>query len=170
MRYGAGVGVNLENERAHPANGCKFSNGAVRVVGCSLCLLRRPRASDAGMDSPIRHERCPWGYMIKSKPIRPPRATAPSAGDVRPCIGPLGEALTLEAMPKLGARWTARRKSEVVAAVSGRLLTLAEVSARYGITLEEFGLWAHGMDRSGLRALQATKVQHYRALHRRRDS
>ena len=70
-------------------------------------------------------------------------------------------------MPKPGARWTPRRKAEVVAAVNGGIVTLAEVSLRYGISMEEYAHWARGVDRSGLNGLRVTMTQHYRALHDR---
>ena len=54
-------------------------------------------------------------------------------------IGPLGEPLTLESLPKPGTtRWVVRRKAEVVAAVGDR----AELEATGGLTLEAAGRYA----------------------------
>ena len=59
---------------------------------------------------------------------------------IRPAsvIGPLGERLTVDRLPPIDtARWVARRKAQVVAAVSGGLLTFEEACERYSLTLEE---------------------------------
>ena len=83
-------------------------------------------------------------------------------------IGPLGEPLTLDSLPLPGTnRWVPRRKAEVVAAVHGGLLTIDEVRARYGLTLEEFASWQRGVERSGMQGLRVTKLQHYRDLYSR---
>ena len=83
-------------------------------------------------------------------------------------IGPLGEPLTLDSLPLPGTnRWVPRRKAEVVAAVHGGLLTIDEVRARYGLTLEEFASWQRGVERSGMQGLRVTKLQHYRDQYSR---
>src|SRR3546814_19581926 len=78
--------------------------------------------------------------MIENQKIRPAKV-----------IGPLGEPLTLETLPPADTtRWVVRRKAEVVAAVTGGLLTVDEVCDRYGLTAEEFASWqrAIGCSRS----------------------
>lgn len=83
-------------------------------------------------------------------------------------IGPLGERLTLEALPPPGIRrWVIRRKAEVVAAVQGGLLTFDEACQRYSLTLEELASWERNVDRSGMKGLRVTQLQHYRDLHER---
>ena len=95
--------------------------------------------------------------MFENQTIRPSQV-----------IGPLGEPLTLDSLPLLGTnRWVPRRKAEVVAAVHGGLLTIDEVCARYGLTLEEFASWQRGVERSGKQGLRVTKLQHYRDLYSR---
>ena len=85
-------------------------------------------------------------------------------------IGPLGEPLTLESLPKPGTtRWVVRRKAEVVAAVNGGLLTPDEVCARYGLSLEEFAGWQRAVDRSGMPGLRVTRIQHYKSLYERQQ-
>ena len=64
-------------------------------------------------------------------------------------------------------RWVVRRKAEVVAAVSGGLLTIDEVCQRYNLTLEEFASWQRAVDRSGMQGLRVTRIQHYRDLYER---
>lgn len=91
-----------------------------------------------------------------------------SEGMPRPqaVIGPLGETLTLAALPPADCnRWTPRRKAEVVAAVNGGLLTIAEARARYNLTSEEFAGWQRAVVRSGLPGLRATQARFYRKLH-----
>ena len=95
--------------------------------------------------------------MIENQTLRPSQV-----------IGPLGEPLTLESLPQPGTtRWVPRRKAEVVAAVDGGLLTIDEVCARYDLTIEEFASWQRGVERSGLKGLRVTKIQHYRDLYNR---
>ena len=85
-------------------------------------------------------------------------------------IGPLGEPLTLESLPKPGTtRWVVRRKAEVVAAVAGGLLTVDEACARYGLSLEEFAGWQRAVDRSGMPGLRVTRIQHYRQVYDRQQ-
>ena len=93
--------------------------------------------------------------MIENQKIRPAKV-----------IGPLGEALTIETLPPADTtRWVVRRKAEVVAAVNGGLLTVDEVCARYGLTVEEFASWQRAIDRSGMPGLRVTRIQHYRTLY-----
>lgn len=95
--------------------------------------------------------------MIENQTIRPSKV-----------IGPLGEALTLENLPPRNTtRWVVRRKAEVVAAVSGGLLSVEEACERYGLTLEEFASWQRAIERAGMPGLRVTRVQHYRALYER---
>ncbi|MBV1688417.1 DUF1153 domain-containing protein [Novosphingobium sp. G106] len=95
--------------------------------------------------------------MLNNQPIRP--ATV---------IGPLGELLTLDSLPKPATpRWTVRRKAEVVAAVHGRLLTIEEVCDRYSLTIEEFAYWQRAVERSGMQGLRTTHMQRYRDLYER---
>lgn len=97
--------------------------------------------------------------MIENQQIRPARV-----------IGPLGEALTVETLPPPGTtRWVVRRKAEVVAAVNGGLLSVDEVCARYGLTVEEFASWQRAIDRSGMPGLRVTRIQHYRSLYERQQ-
>ncbi len=85
-------------------------------------------------------------------------------------IGPLGEALTLASLaPCEDARWTIRRKAEVVAAVEGGLLTFDEACARYSLSIEELTSWQRAVHRSGMPGLRVTRSQLYRAFYESRD-
>ncbi|MBO9725974.1 MAG: DUF1153 domain-containing protein [Novosphingobium sp.] len=85
-------------------------------------------------------------------------------------VGPLGEALDKSSLPPRGtSRWVVRRKAEVVAAVNGGLLTIAEACDRYDLTLEELASWQRAVEREGMAGLRATRVQHYRHLHERQS-
>ena len=78
-------------------------------------------------------------------------------------IGPLGEPLTLDSLPAPDTtRWVVRRKAEVVAAVTGGLLTTDEACDRYRLTAEEFAGWQRAVDRVGMKGLRVTRIQHYR--------
>lgn len=95
--------------------------------------------------------------MIENQKIRPAQV-----------IGPLGESLTIEGLPAPETtRWVVRRKAEVVAAVSGGLLTIDEVCERYRLTVEEFASWQRAVERSGMPGLRVTRIQHYKSLYER---
>lgn len=83
--------------------------------------------------------------------------------------GPLGEPLSKDTLPPPNtSRWVVRRKAEVVAAVNGGLLTIAEACERYDLTLEELASWQRSIEREGMAGLRATRVQHYRQVHERK--
>lgn len=97
--------------------------------------------------------------MIEQQNLRPGKV-----------IGPLGEPLTLDTLPPPSTtRWVVRRKAEVVAAVNGGLLTVDDVCARYGLTVEEFAGWQRAIDRSGMPGLRVTRIQHYKSLYERQQ-
>ena len=97
--------------------------------------------------------------MIEKQKIRPGKV-----------IGPLGEQLTLDSLPPPSTtRWVVRRKAEVVAAVNGGLLSVDDVCARYGLTVEEFAGWQRAIDRSGMPGLRVTRIQHYKSLYERQQ-
>ena len=97
--------------------------------------------------------------MIENQKIRPGKV-----------IGPLGEQLTLDSLPPPSTtRWVVRRKAEVVAAVTGGLLSVDDVCARYGLTVEEFAGWQRAIDRSGMPGLRVTRIQHYKSLYERQQ-
>jgi Protein of unknown function (DUF1153) len=101
--------------------------------------------------------------LVRRKPM-------PKKNGIRPAhvIGPLGEQLTLDALPSPQTRrWTARRKAEVVAAVDGGLLTFNEACDRYSLSIEELTRWQSAIDRSGLSGLRVTRTQQYRNLFER---
>ncbi len=97
--------------------------------------------------------------MKENQNIRPDRV-----------IGPLGESLTLDSLPpQQTARWVVRRKAEVVAAVSGGLLSVDEACERYSLTLEEFAGWQRAIDRAGMPGLRVTRIRQYRDLYERQQ-
>ena len=96
--------------------------------------------------------------MLENQKIRPASV-----------IGPLGEMLTLNALPPANhTRWVIRRKAEVVAAVNGGILTIDEVCDRYSLTVEEFVSWQRAVERSGMQGLRVTRIQHYRDQYAQR--
>jgi len=85
-------------------------------------------------------------------------------------IGPFGEALSLNDLPKNNmTRWVIRRKAEVVAAVNGGLLTLEEACDRYDLSLEEFISWQESIDKSGVPGLRISYLSQYRTQDRARQ-
>ncbi len=78
-------------------------------------------------------------------------------------VGPDGSALSTNDLPRSDTRgWTIMRKATVVAAVGGGLISLKEACSLYQLSTEEFLSWRRSIDRDGLRALRATRVQDYR--------
>ena len=78
-------------------------------------------------------------------------------------VGPDGRKLTLEDLPKPGiTRWVTRRKAEVVAAVSGGLLSEKDACRRYDLSEEEFAGWKKLYSEHGRKGLRATRLQQYR--------
>jgi hypothetical protein len=86
-------------------------------------------------------------------------------------IGPLGDALTIDNLPAPATtRWVIRRKAEVVAAVSGGLLTVDEACDRYSLTMEEFTGWQRSVERSGMSGLRVTRLQNYKAVYKHQQN
>ena len=70
---------------------------------------------------------------------------------------------SLSALPPTNTqRWVIRRKAAVVAAVRAGVLSLEEACQRYRLSAEEFLSWQRLIDRDGMRALRATRLQDYR--------
>ncbi len=86
-------------------------------------------------------------------------------------IGPVGERLTLKALPcpSPSVRWTIFRKAEIVAAVRGGLLTFDEACTRYGLAHEELLRWQRAIQRSGVLGLRVTRPHEYRHADDRLD-
>lgn len=82
------------------------------------------------------------------------------ASSTRTVIGPYGEVLTLDALPKPGPmRWVPRRKAQVVAAVQGGMLSVEEACERYSISLDEFNSWQVALAQGGLKALRSYSIR-----------
>lgn len=72
-------------------------------------------------------------------------------------VGPDGNVLTpLNLPPANTRRWMARRKAEVIVAVHGGLLTMAEACRRYSLSAEEFLEWERHYKQDGLEGLRAS--------------
>jgi len=67
-------------------------------------------------------------------------------------------------------RWTIRRKADLVAAVTGGLLTVDEVCDIYSLSIEEFTGWQRAVDRSGVPGLRVTRIRQYREIHNGLDA
>jgi Protein of unknown function (DUF1153) len=78
-------------------------------------------------------------------------------------VGPDGRILTRETLPSPDTRrWNPFRKAEIVAAVTGGLISMEEACTRYRLTTDEFLGWQRLADRHGLRGLRVTWIQRYR--------
>ncbi|HZV58110.1 MAG TPA: DUF1153 domain-containing protein [Sphingobium sp.] len=93
--------------------------------------------------------------------------STPSPSRASWVVGPMGQALSLKDLPSPNSPWTPRRKAEVVAAVTGGLLTVDEALERYNLSVEEFAGWQRAVDRHGVPGLRQTRIQHYRHLQER---
>jgi hypothetical protein len=83
-------------------------------------------------------------------------------------VGPLGERLTLDMLPKPGThRWVIRRKAQLVAAVEGKLLSVNELLRRYRVTPTEYENWKAAVAKHGLAGLRLTRAQDYREIEQR---
>jgi|SRR5580700_7580276 hypothetical protein len=72
-------------------------------------------------------------------------------------VGPDGLVLTPSNLPQAGRiRWVARRKAELIAAVSGGLITMQDACSRYAISTEEFMDWERRYMRRGLTGLRVS--------------
>jgi transposase-like protein len=81
-------------------------------------------------------------------------------------LGPDGTVLALTNLPtNTRIRWVPRRKAEVVAAVNGGLLTMAEACDRYAISLEEFMQWKRDYEERGLVGLLTPSQRRLKVVH-----
>jgi len=79
--------------------------------------------------------------------------------------GPNGQPITMDDLPPPAIqRWVTRRKAEVVAAVTGGLLSREEALKRYALSDEEFSGWQRLYQKHGTKGLRATRAQRYRKL------
>lgn len=77
--------------------------------------------------------------------------------------GPDGQMLTLADLPSPNiSRWVTRRKAEVVAAVSGGLISRKAACDRYSLTDEEYEAWEKLYHKHGTKGLRTTRLQQYR--------
>ena len=76
-------------------------------------------------------------------------------------VGPDGSILTPSNLPQPGRiRWVAQRKAELIAAVSGGLLTMDDACLRYAISTEEFTDWERRYVQRGLGGLRVSVRDH----------
>jgi Protein of unknown function (DUF1153) len=71
-------------------------------------------------------------------------------------------------LPRLGERWTVRRKATVIQAVRGGWVPIEEVCELYDISADEFLAWERDVDRYGVPGLRATRLQIYRNADKER--
>lgn len=71
---------------------------------------------------------------------------------------PDGGIMSMSDLPDCNTRWVASRKADVVRAVVGGLLTREDALRRYGLTEEEFTLWARNYAAGGVRRLKVAAI------------
>lgn len=71
-------------------------------------------------------------------------------------------ALGLPELPRVGQRWTVRRKATIIEAVRGGWMPIDEVCVLYNISIDEFIAWERDLDRYGVPGLRTTRYQIYR--------
>jgi hypothetical protein len=72
-------------------------------------------------------------------------------------VGPDGSILTPSNLPQPSRiRWVAQRKAELIAAVSGGLLTMDDACLRYAISTEEFTDWERRYVQRGMNGLRVS--------------
>lgn len=74
----------------------------------------------------------------------------------------------LEAAKSETLRWTAARKALVVKAAREGRLTIADIERRFGVFVAELAGWSRNIDRDGVPALRATRLQIYEPQRRRK--
>src|SRR5271155_3237888 len=92
---------------------------------------------------------------------KPSHSTSVAALMSKPQQHFLTLAQVLEAAKSETFRWSPSRKAVVVAAVRDGELSLADVEQRFGLSTEEFGSWSAKIDKHGVAALRATRLQIY---------
>lgn len=64
--------------------------------------------------------------------------------------GPVGPLPIYNLPSPTAGYWVARRKTELLAAINGGLIGLADTCARYSLSGAELGLWRRALDRAGI--------------------
>lgn len=83
-------------------------------------------------------------------------------------LDPVKAALLDGLPPADTTRWVTRRKANVVHAVLSGAISIEDVCARYGLSVEEFDSWHRLIERHGVHGLRSTRLQDYRDASRRR--
>jgi hypothetical protein len=79
-------------------------------------------------------------------------------------MGPVGDSISMATLPASDtARWTVRRKAEVLMAIAGGLLTINQAKKRYNLSNDELAAWRDAVERSGVMGLRATKPEFAKA-------
>jgi hypothetical protein len=81
-------------------------------------------------------------------------------------IGADGKPLTLADLPARDARWSKKRKAQVVAAVRGNLISFDEAMQRYGLSPMEFIVWESEVFLCLGARQRATERREFRLLRR----
>lgn len=81
----------------------------------------------------------------------------------RIAVLPDGRRISLSDLPpESTTRWVAKRKAQIVQAVTAGLISADKACERYGLSTEELQEWCQAVARHGIGGLQVTKLQIYR--------
>lgn len=79
-------------------------------------------------------------------------------------IGWDGKPVTLGDLPARDARWSKKRKAQIVAAVRGNLLSFDEARQRYGLSRLEFAAWENELLALAAERHRAREDREFRVL------
>jgi len=85
-------------------------------------------------------------------------------------IGWDGKPVTLNDLPQRDARWSKKRKAQIVAAVRGNLLSFDEAQRRYGLSRLEFAAWENELLALAAERHRAEECRDFRVLAHEADA
>jgi hypothetical protein len=83
---------------------------------------------------------------------------------LKTAVCPKGNVFTHADLPPRGwNRWTPHRKQMIVSAVTVGMISLEDVTTRYGVSGDEFSHWLKLSRQHGVKGLRTQRLQEYRA-------
>jgi hypothetical protein len=128
-------------------------------------LSMQPRSSEAAEICRVRHRN---GNLTSAYYLKYPERIAQGgrvrvdddAAGEKSIIGPSGRLTRADLPSSNTTHWTSRRKAELMAAIDGGLIDLAEAFKEYRLTSEELAAWRETVGRAGIPGLRVTRHTH----------